>query len=220
MAETNDGVRIAVNVMRARLTILGFNLAIITFQLNNMRQLDGGIDLPGVDFPVHITAAASLFMGLALSLVSMVCFIASCGLDKIGTCDHWSLVLGDLLMYLALAQTVAGFFGPFQHTLGQVSLSELDQAREFASIHTAITMAGGIAWFSAQYVGPVVSYLRSPFTRTATVALGGVYLLLVLVIGTQNALTSSVIGNSSSASQASTISRCEITKALLERSPS
>lgn len=182
MAEMREPVRVAVNVMRARLTILGFNLAIITFQLNQMRMLDGGITLPGIDFPVHITAAASLFLAFALSIVAMVSFVASGDFDSAGTCDHWSLLLGDLLMYLALAQTVAGFFGPFLFTLGQVALGELDEARDFGHIHTAVTVAGGTAWFAAHYLGPVISLARSPFSRRATVTLAGVYVLLALLI--------------------------------------
>jgi len=182
MSETREPVRVAVNVMRARLTILGFNLAIITFQLSNMRTLEGGIMLPGIDFPVDMAAAAALFLGLAMSLTAMVAFIASGQLDPVGVCNHWSLLLGDLLMYVALSQTVAGFFGPFLFTMGQVSLAELAAAQEFANIHAAVTIAGAVAWAAAHYLGPVVSLFRSPFGRRTTVALGGVYLLLVLLI--------------------------------------
>jgi len=175
-------VRIALNVMRARLTILGFNLAVITFQLDKIRVLDGAVALPGLDFPVHITAAASLFLGIALSIVAMVSFVASASIDNTATCDHWSMLLGDLLMYLAVAQTVAGFFGPFLFTLGQVDFVELGEARDFARIGTAVTVAGAIAWFTANYLGPVVSLLRSPLGRRITLALGGVYVMLVILI--------------------------------------
>jgi len=36
-------VRIAVNVMRARLTVVGFNLAIIAFQLGVLPKLPGAV---------------------------------------------------------------------------------------------------------------------------------------------------------------------------------
>ncbi len=182
MAEMREPVRVHLNVMRARLTIMGFNAAIITFQLDEIRVLEGGVTLPGIGFPVHITAATSLFIGLALSMLAIASFLASAATDDSATCDHWSFLLGDMLMYLALAQTVAGFFGPFLLTLGQVVLGELEEAREFASVQLAVTIAGGAAWFAAHYIGPVVSLLRSRFSRRTTVSLSGVYLVLVLVI--------------------------------------
>ena len=183
MAKNHEPVRVAVNVMRARLTILGFNLAIITFQINELRILGGGIKLPGLEQSFYLSAAAALFLGLALSLAAMVCFIASNALDREGTCNHWSLLAGDLLMYLALAQTVAGFFGAFTSELDQVALADPQEARLYARVIGAIDLAGGIAWAMAIYLGPVVSLLRSPYGRRITGGLGLAYLVLVLLVG-------------------------------------
>ena len=183
MVTIREPVRVAVNVMRARLTILGFNLAIITFQINELRILGGGIKLPGLEQSFYLSAAAALFLGLALSLAAMVCFIASNALDREGTCNHWSLLAGDLLMYLALAQTVAGFFGAFTSELDQVALADPQEARLYARVVGAIDLAGGIAWAMAIYLGPVVSLLRSPYGRRITGGLGLAYLVLVLLVG-------------------------------------
>ena len=73
MSKSHEPVRVAVNVMRARLTILGFNLAIITFQINELRILGGGIKLPGLEQAFYLSAAAALFLGLALSFAAMAC---------------------------------------------------------------------------------------------------------------------------------------------------
>ena len=183
MAETHEPVRVAVNVMRARLTILGFKLAIITFQINELRILSGGITLPGLDHTLYLSAAAALFLGLALSLVAMVCFIASNALDREGTCNHWSLLAGDLLMYLALAQTAAGFFGAFTSELDKVGLADPQEARMYARVIAAIDVAGAITWVMAIYLGPLVSLLRSPYGRRITGALGLAYLVLLLLVG-------------------------------------
>lgn len=182
MQDKRPKVRIAVNVMRARLTILGFNAAIITFQFDEIRVLQGGVALPGIDFPVHITAATSLFIGLALSMLAIASFLASAATDETATCDHWCYLLGDLLMYLALAQTVAGFFGPFLLTLGEVNLTQVDEARTFRDVRTVVAILGGTVWFAVQYVSPLVSLVRSPFNRRTTLALAGVYVLLLLLI--------------------------------------
>ena len=141
MAETREPVRVSVNVMRARLTILGFNLAIITFQINELPEMAGGVKLPGIGQEIYLSAAAALFMGLALSIIAMVSFIASCTIDREGVCNHWSLLAGDLLMYLALAQTVVGFFGAFHSEFEPVALPDPEQARMFALTSGAMKVA-------------------------------------------------------------------------------
>jgi hypothetical protein len=171
MAKIHEPVRVAVNVMRARLTILGFNLAIITFQINELRILGGGIKLPGLEQAFYLSAAAALFLGMALSFAAMVCFIASNALDREGTCNH------------ALAQTMAGFFGAFMSELDQVALPDPQEARMYALVIGSIDLAGGVAWAMAVYLGPLVSLLRSPYGRRITVALGLGYLLLLLLAG-------------------------------------
>ncbi len=183
MAKTHETVRVAINVMRARLTILGFNLAIITFQINELRILGGGVQLPGLEHKVYFSSATALFLGLAISLVAMVCFIASNATDREGTCNHWSLLAGDLLMYLALAQTAAGFFGAFMSELDRVSFADPREALLYARVMGAVGVAGGIAWTMATYLGPLVSLLRSPYGRRITGGLGLAYFLLLLLVG-------------------------------------
>ncbi len=183
MAEIREPVSIAVNVMRARLTILGFNLAIITFQIKELPALDGGVELPGLGQELYVSSAAALFLGLALSIMAMVSFIASGALDRVGTCDHWSLLAGDLLMYLALGQTVVGFFGAFHSEFARVVLPDPEQAQLFTFTSGVTHVFGGTAWALAIYLGPVVSLLRSPFARRINVALGLAYLALVLLVG-------------------------------------
>ncbi len=182
MTEIAEPVHVAVNIMRARLTILGFNLAIITFQINKLPDLTGGVSLPGIDQTVDVSAAAALFLGMALTIIAMTCFIVSSAFDKVGTCNHWSILAGDLLMYLALAQTVTGFFDPFQDQMGRVLLEDPAQAQMFGLVHAGVGIAGGIAWAMATYLGPVVSLMRSPFEKGVTVGLGFAYLVLLLLV--------------------------------------
>ena len=54
MSSQGSPIRIAVNTMRARLTILGFNLAIITFQLTHLSNQRSGTVVPGFDAPLHL----------------------------------------------------------------------------------------------------------------------------------------------------------------------
>ena len=109
MAEQREPVRIAVNVMRARLTVVAFNLAIITFQLGVLHRLPGAVRLTEAGTPLHLGSDITLLMGLGLSVIAMVSFMMSCAFDEQGTCSHWSLLAGDLFMYLGLAHSVSGF---------------------------------------------------------------------------------------------------------------
>ena len=181
-AETTEPVKIAVNVMRARLTIVGFNLAIITFQINELPALGGDTKLPGLEQEFYLAAAAALFLAMALSVIAMISFISSCAMDRVGLCTHWSLVAGDMLMYLALAHTVIGFFGAFDAAFDRVALPDPEQAQMFAFTSGAMDTVGGLAWALALYLGPVVSLLRSPFGRRVNVALGLAYLGLLLLV--------------------------------------
>ncbi len=179
MPENNWPVRVAVNVMRARLTVIGFNIAIVSFQIVNLYGISGGIRVPGV---VHVGASMALFMALALSLIALVAFIMSGAFDEVGFCTHWTLVAGDLLMYLALAHTVAGFFAPLTTSIEIFSAKLPDHASEIAILHTASLVAGGVAWFLATFAGPAVSLVRSPFHRRTNIALGVAYLVVLLAL--------------------------------------
>jgi len=187
MPETRIPVRVAVNVMRARLTVIGFNIAIVSFQITQLPRTLGGLRVPGIDQAVHVQAGMALFMALALSVIALVAFIMSSAYDEAGVCTHWSLVAGDLLMYLALAHTVAGFFQPWNVSLDIFAAKLPDQAAQIATLHAAMAISGGAAWFLAAYAGPVVALMRSPFQRHTNIALGFAYLVLLFVLAYVNA---------------------------------
>jgi len=181
MSKNNKPVRVAVNVMRARLTVIGFNIAIVSFQIAQLGKSTGGLRVPGIGHTVHVVADLQLFMALGLSLLALPAFIMSSELDEVGTCTHWSLVAGDLLMYMALAHTVAGFFGPLAITIETVGGNLPQKASEINILESGAIVVGGTAWFLAIYAGPVVSLLRSPFGRPTNIALGSAYLLVLIL---------------------------------------
>ena len=182
MPENRWPVCVAVNVMRARLTVIGFNIAIVSFQIVHLYGISGGLRVPGVDHVVHVGASMALYMALALSLIALVAFIMSSAFEEVGVCTHWSLVAGDLLMYLGLAHTVAGFFAPLTESIKIFSAHLPGQASEIAILHTASLVTGGVAWFLATYAGPAISLVRSPFQRRTNIALGVAYLVVLLAL--------------------------------------
>lgn len=195
MSEAQGPVLVAVNVMRARLTVLGFNLAIITFQMNKLRDFPAtsAISLPGVEQGVHLSADFALFVGFGLAVIAMVAFIASCALDKVGLCNHWSLVAGDLLMYQSLAQTVSGFFVPFLAVTNQVVAQHPEEG--IGVFRLALLLVGGAAWFLAAYGGPAVALFRSPFGRRVTLSLGVAYGVLLIALSIAGAKVAAVQGS-------------------------
>jgi len=180
-------VHIAVNVMRARLTVLGFNLAVVTFQMNRLRDLPGAgaVPVPGFERGIHLSADFALFLAFGLAVVAMAAFIMSCAMDRVGVCNHWAMVAGDLLMYQSLAQTVAGFFPPFIGAV-DVVMAAAPQAR-LDEFRATLLVMGGAAWLLAGYVGPLVSLVRSPFSRAANVSLAAAYVVLLLAIAVAGA---------------------------------
>ncbi len=182
MERSTEPSRVAINAIRARLTILGFNLAITTFQITNTRGLGGGSHFEGFETTVHLGAGMVLLTGVALSIASMVAFITSSALDREGTCDHWTLLAGDLLMYLALAQTVVGFFGPYLRLLEGVSLRTEAEQEALSAIRIGMAVAGSAPWILAIYVGPIVSLVRSPHDRVTKLLHAAGYLGVLVCV--------------------------------------
>ena len=182
LEKSSERSRVAINAIRARLTILGFNLAITTFQINNMRGLGGGTRIDGLELALHLGTGTVLLTGVALSIASMVAFITSSALDREGTCDHWTLLAGDLLMYLALAQTVVGFFGPYLDLLEAVSMPAEAEQESLSVIRIGMAVAGTAPWVLATYVGPIVSLVRSPHDRVTKLLHAAGYLVALICI--------------------------------------
>jgi hypothetical protein len=182
MPDDRQPVRIAINVIRSRLTVIGFNIAIVSFQIAQLFKASGGLSLSGLDHAVHVGADMALFMSLALSLIALMVFIMSTPFDEVGICNHWSVIAIDLLMYLALAHTLAGFFGPLAMTIKIVADKLPDKASEIYILKSASIGAGGIAWFVAVYIGPLVSLVRSPFHRRSSIVLGIAYLVILILL--------------------------------------
>jgi hypothetical protein len=156
MPENRKPVRVAVNVMRARLTVIGFNIAVVSFQIAQLGSASDGLRVPGLGRAVHPVAEIELYMALALSVFALFAFIMSCEFDEVGVCTHWSLIAGDLLMYMAMAHTLAGFFGPLATSIKMVAGNLQDKATEINILQSATIAVGGGAWFLASYAGRAV----------------------------------------------------------------
>lgn len=180
-------VRVAVNVMRARQTVIGFNIAIVSFQITQLYHSGGGIKVPGFEHQVHVSAELALFMSLALSLIALIAMTSSSLMDEVGVCTHWSLLVGDLLMYMALAYTLSGFFAPLGESMRVFTANLPDKGAQATILQQAVLLMAAVAWFLAMYIAPLYSLLRSPFARVTTLCVGLMYVGLLLVLAWVNA---------------------------------
>ena len=186
MPKNPNPVRVAVNVMRARLTVVGFNIAIVSFQLGQVYRVPGGVSLPGIEHGIHLVVDTTLFMALSLSIIALIALIMSSTLDDSGVCTHWSLVAGDLLMYLGLAYTISGFFELLGTSVAMLADKAPQGKAAFSHLYVALLITGGSGWFLAMYVGPAVTLMRSPFSHRINVSLGITYVMLLIVLAWVN----------------------------------
>lgn len=187
MGKDRKPVRVAVNVMRARQTVIGFNIAIVSFQISRLSEYSGGVSVQGFDHLVHVRADIALYMSLALSLIALTAMTMSSIMDEEGVCTHWSLLIGDVLMYLALAYTLTGFFAPLDASMKLFTRNLPSQAAEAVILQKAVLFLAGVAWFLAMYIGPLASLLRSPFPRQINLVICIAYVCLILVLSWVNA---------------------------------
>jgi hypothetical protein len=159
MPENRKPVRVPINVMRARLTVIGFNIAVVSFQIAQLGSAAGGLKIPGLAHAVHPVTDMELYMALALSVFALFAFIMSSEFDEVGVCTHWSLVAGDLLMYMAMAHTLAGFFAPLAMEIKMVAGNLQDKATEINILQSATIAVGGGAW-SRRWWGMVSGDVR------------------------------------------------------------
>jgi hypothetical protein len=185
--------------MRARLTVIGFNIAVVSFQLERLSVMPGGVDIPGFHDPFHAGSHVSLLLAIPVSMAAIVGYIFSSEYDEIGTCTSWSIVAADILMYLGLALTIAGFFSPLSLALDIVEANPSSRSIHLIFVTESLILAGGISWFLAAYVGPIRALSKSPFPRLINFCLTLAYLMVFGYLGFISASANAVDMNSASA---------------------
>jgi hypothetical protein len=181
--------------MRARLTVIGFNIAVVSFQLIRLKSLPGGVDVSGFENPIHVGSSVSLLLAIPVSMAAIVGYIFSSEYDETGTCTSWSIVAADLLMFMGLALTIAGFFSPLDDSLDIMAAGVSGQSVHMTVLHDSLLLTGGISWFLAAYVGPVRALWQSPFPRLTNTWLTIAYLVLFGCLGLISASANAIDAN-------------------------
>jgi hypothetical protein len=85
-------------------------------------------------------------------------------------------------MYLALSQTVSGFFSSYGRVLDIMSISAQTGDAALYALRTGILLVGAMAWILVTYVGPIVSFFRSYQARVSKLIHVAGYLFLMTCI--------------------------------------
>jgi len=181
--------------MRARLTVIGFNIAVVSFQLIRLKSLPGGVDFSGLEDPIHVGSHVSLLLAIPVSMAAIVGYIYSSEYDETGVCSSWTIVAADLLMYMGVALTIAGFFAPLDDALNIMAAGASAQSTHLEILRNSLNLTGGISWFLAAYVGPIRALCRSPFPQLTNTCLTIAYLLLFGYLGVISANANAIDAN-------------------------
>jgi hypothetical protein len=171
---------ISLNVARTRVSLLGFNLSVIAFLIGLLLTA-----FEGQAFTHHLPAMSSLFVGFCLSIIAAAFLLASQELDLEGLSRPWLFSIGDVCMYLALSQSIAGltrkYLGGIQKGIEAIHATHPGATLgDFLGV--ALMLLSLLAWALTMYVGPCISISRSPLRKRERGVLWGIYASLVLMI--------------------------------------
>lgn len=174
-SDCNTSAGIATNVTRTRVTVLVFNLTVISLLLSMIVGRGGTAEQ---HIMMHLTSYAALFVGFCLTLTGIFLLLFSQNLDAQGLSRPWPFTLGSITTYLALSQTVTAFMHEylvgFESVVGAVRPSVAESAQGIVRLnalkldafgHTPLLvflLMGGAIWVLITYAAPLGTGLRSP----------------------------------------------------------
>jgi len=180
---------IALNVGRSRINLLSLILALYLFSTGVYITLGDDFNVPAVW--VFLTSFVPIVIGFSFALTGLILFLLCQRLDANGFCEVWTFSIGELLTYLAMAQTLSGcvqnlvqavdatLVGVFAHLqLDAATAAELGGLAE--GLHVWMNLGCGIVWGGLTYVAPAVFLYRALVPRWGKWVLGGGYVALLL----------------------------------------
>jgi len=182
---------IDLNVGRSRLSILAIVLALFLFGAGLFVSLGQQYEVRAVW--LFLTSFVPITLGFALTVAALMIFLLSQRLGARGSCEIWSFCVGELLMYVALAQALSGCLQNFVIAITgvlRVTPQELALAPEIARevgglssrLSSLLLLVTGLVWGSIVYAAPVLFLLRIGLPRKGKWLLGAAYLVLLVVV--------------------------------------
>jgi hypothetical protein len=185
---TNTGI--ALNVTRTRVTVLVFNLTIISLMLSILAARSASADHTVM---AHLTSSVALYIGFCLTLLGIYVLLASQNLDAQGLSRPLPFTLGSITTYLALSQTVTAFMHEyllaFESTIEAVRPGVAQSSQRLVGLAAlgdtgllVLFVMGGAVWILTTYVAPLHTGLKSPVPSARRWVFAGYYLALQVPI--------------------------------------
>jgi hypothetical protein len=161
---------VALNVTRTRVTVLAFNLTIISFMLSIKV---GKGDIAHQDVLPHLSSTVALFAGFCVTVLGLWWLLVSQNQDTQGLSKPWPFTFGSITTYLALSQTTSAFM--HEYLLGMKAV--VNSAAQAISVPLSgavghgfleptawlvLLLMGATIWFLITYVAPLLTVLKGP----------------------------------------------------------
>ncbi len=163
-----ESIGIALNVTRTRVTVLVFNLTIISVMLSMI----GGRELVAKQaVSAHLTSSVALFTGFCLTLLGLYWLLSSQDWDAQGLSRPRPFTLGAMTTFHALSQTVTAFMheylvwlksaveaarpGGAESTQGLVPLDVLGDTGL-----PLLLLMGSAVWVLTTYIAPLTTGIK------------------------------------------------------------
>lgn len=158
------------NLSRTRITILVFNLTIISLML---KMSIGDSVLSDSIKVTSLTSSLASFNGFCLTLLGIIIFLSSQRLDLEGNCKLVPFMLGTITTYFALSQTLTAFMHEFlirfRAGLNSSSLESENFTNAINQLdHSSLILLyimGGILWILITYIAPLHAVLSNKDSR-------------------------------------------------------
>ena len=182
-------ISIALNVSRARLTVIGFMLTIDIFALGIF--LSSREDLVSLKIISDLSVFYALVASLCVGTVAALLMLVSERFDPQGNSDVGIFGIAEMTMFVAIVQTISGiakgFIAIFQHNLGEPAFSTLGIPGTGELIAASESFQGMVFWFISLcwifivYIAPFWSVSRMPCKPLRKVFFAVYYLALTAV---------------------------------------
>ncbi len=190
-ADRLDSMDVPINVTRARITVLGFALALCLFASSTLLSIGQAYRFSAVW--VFLPSFVALSLGFSLTLVAMLLFVNALRLDSGGAGRIWPFSFGELLMYLALSQVLAGGIQYLAtglmfvfHNVPQRTGLDPEQIELLMPLAEQLTfwltLCAGMGWLATMYAAPVYFVIRNPLPWNRKWLLAVTYLVLLIVV--------------------------------------
>jgi hypothetical protein len=163
--EQATGTGIALNVTRTRITVLVFNLTIISVMLSILNATHGST---GEHVSTaHLTSFVALFIGFCLTILGVYWLLHSQNWDAQGLSHPRPFTFGAMTTYLALSQTITAFMHEYLLWFKSIESGTTEGVLTFVPtvildkpIFLMLLVMGGSIWILTTYIAPLLAAIK------------------------------------------------------------